>query len=335
TSYSEGKPVQMVPRVKIQKDVNSMKKLDTRSVGEDLMKNLTRVSLHITGRCGQGCGICPGGYRQFVCCTTERNKKKELEPAEISNLLDEISGIPFLTLDILGGNIFKYSDFKNFAAKVNHFPADIKYHAHYADIIGEIDKLRLLNPNSSMVKVLVPSPINPEQLKAAMDVLQGTPLEAECIFVVASEEEFEKAEAVISALGIGAHEYQPFFDGGNLEFFKENVFTTTEEILEAKPSMKDHYARSVVNGHNFGRLTILSNGHIYANVNASRLGILGKDSLYDVLYKEMYHGRSWRRIRRNVEPCKRCTFETMCPPLSNYSYAIGRNNLCHKGMESP
>ncbi len=46
-------------------------------------------------------------------------------------------------------------------------------------------------------------------------------------------------------------------------------------------------------------------------------------------YKEMYRGKSWRRIRKKVEPCKKCTFEALCPPLSNYEYALGANNLCH------
>jgi pseudo-rSAM protein len=84
-----------------------------------------------------------------------------------------------------------------------------------------------------------------------------------------------------------------------------------------------------VNPFHFGTLTVLSNGSIYANVNTQRLGSLNGGSLHDVVYKEMYRGKSWRRIRKKVEPCKFCTFDALCPPLSNYEYALGRNNLCH------
>jgi pseudo-rSAM protein len=107
------------------------------------------------------------------------------------------------------------------------------------------------------------------------------------------------------------------------------VFVDKEDLQEAKPTCREIYARQLVNPLHFGTLTVLSNGHIHANINVSRLGILNHDSIYEVVYKEMYRGNSWRRIRKRVEPCKRCTFEALCPPLSNYEYAFGRNNLCH------
>jgi pseudo-rSAM protein len=186
-----------------------------------------------------------------------------------------------------------------------------------------------VNPASSSLKVLVPSPINQENLKAALRILGKSKLQSEFIFMIQDEHEFEKAESVVASLQIGNYDYQPLFNGENLEFFKENVFITKEEILGSKPGMNDIYARSEVNSLNFGKLIVSAAGRIYADVNASVLGILGKDSIYDVLYRETYHGKSWRRVRKNVEPCKRCTFQALCPPLSDYTYALGRNDLCH------
>lgn len=37
----------------------------------------------------------------------------------------------------------------------------------------------------------------------------------------------------------------------------------------------------------------------------------------------------WFRVRNQVQPCRTCVYEVLCPPLSNYEYALHRNNLCH------
>lgn len=334
TSYSKGKPIQMMPVVSIGRDVKFLKTNPWLSVGENVLSYLTEIFLYINNKCNQKCLICGHAYKQFPCCTIKQDNKGEADLSKIKGLLDEVMGSQLSNLNILGGNIFAYSKFIELAGLINHLPAQKTYYTHYANILEENGKLKYLNPKSSVLKVLAPAPLDQDKLTKAVDYLKKTGIESQFIFVVQNEEEFNKAETVISALKIDNSDYQPFYNGNNLEFFEKNVFTTEEEILAAKPTMKNIFTNSVVNKLNFGRLTILSNGYIYANVNAHRLGVLGKDSVYDALYKEMYHGKSWRRIRKNVQPCKHCTFQALCPPLSNYNYALGKNNLCQVMKES-
>ena len=329
TSYSKGKPVQMIPIIKIQKDVKYLKKEGIRSVGEGLLENLNQIFLYINNECEQNCDICPKGYTQFPCCTVKKNGNCELDISKIKKLLEETSSCSVAYINIMGGNIFVYSEFAQLAAIINRLSPKIFYFSNYLNLNHEIRNLKFINPRTSSLKVLVPFPFNEEKLKTTLEIVKNSKLNSRFVFIVQSEEEFEKSSAVITSLGIDNSDFQPLYNGENLNFFMEGVFATKEEILGAKSKMNDIYTNSVLNSQNFGRLTILSNGHIHANVNAPRLGILGKDSIYDVLYKEMYHGKSWRRIRKNVEPCKHCTFQALCPPLSNYTYAIGRNNLCH------
>lgn len=329
TSYSKGKPVQMMPITKIHQDVNYLKSQDTRSVGEGMLETINQISLYINEACEQNCAICSKGYRQFPCCTIKDNRKGELDIMKIKQLFDEISARPPANLNILGGNIFNYSKFVELAGIINRLSPQIFYFSNYLNLNQGSRNLRFLNPRTSSLKILVPFPINEDQLKTALEIVKSSKLNSRFVFIVQSEAEFEKLSAAIASLGIENSDFQPFYNGENLNFFMEGVFASKEEILGSKPGMNDIYTNSVLNSLNFGRLTILNNGDIHANVNAPRLGILGKDSIYDVLYKEMYHGKSWRRIRKNVQPCKSCTFQALCPPLSNYTYAIGRNNLCH------
>ncbi|HLP48163.1 MAG TPA: hypothetical protein VK469_19625, partial [Candidatus Kapabacteria bacterium] len=51
--------------------------------------------------------------------------------------------------------------------------------------------------------------------------------------------------------------------------------------------MPEILARQCINPLQFGTLTILGNGHIHANINTPRLGTLARDSIYEVVYKEM------------------------------------------------
>jgi pseudo-rSAM protein len=333
-SFSKGKPAQMMPILKIQKDVKHLKSEASRSVGESMMGYLNEISLYLNNECEHRCGICSKGYKQFPCCTSGKNRsrRRELDTAKIKKLVEELKSTSLININILGGDIFKYSKFEEFLAIINPLQAQKTFYSHYLNIFAGSCKLKLLDADTSLLDIHITAPIDKEKLKAALDIVKNTNLKPKWIFVVQDEKEFEEAESVISSLHIDDNDFQPFFNGKNLEFFKENIFTDKDEILDANPKMKDIYASSAVNTLNFGRLTILSNGHIHANVNVSRLGILGKDSIYDIVYKEMYRGKSWRRIRKNVEPCKNCTFEALCPPLSNYNYAIGRNNLCHRSF---
>lgn len=332
TACSRGKPVQMMPIVTIQREIKKLKKDMGRSVGEDMMEYLTEIFLYINNRCEQYCDICTSAYKQFPCCTAAKNRKGEMAVENIKLLVEELTGTSTTNLNILGGNIFRHSKFAEFTEMINRLPGVKTFYCHYLNICEEESKtkLKLLDLTSSRLKIPVTPPIDEEKLNAVMDMVRDANLNSIFIFVIQNKVEFEKAETAIAALGVDNYDYQPFYNGKNLMVFKENIFMDKEEILGARPSLKDIYQNSWVNNLNFGRLTILNNGHIYANINASRLGILGKDSLYDVLYREMYHGKSWRRTRKNVVPCKGCTFQALCPPITNYSFAIGRNDLCFK-----
>lgn len=328
TSYSAGKPVQMQPVVSIDEDIRQQKKGTDGPEVKDVLENLVEIFLYIDNSCGRNCSICKDAYRQFPCCTEGEKGRGELHISKIKSVIEEITHSSLVNLNILGGDIFKYSDFKALTGMINHLNVRKTYHAHYLNIVEDGTLLKFLNPRYSRLKILTPFPVEEEKLKDACRIARNNRIKYEVAFILQSSGEFEDAEVLVSSLELEAYSYQPFFNGENLDFFLEGVFTGREEILESKPEMKEIYANSVVNRSNFGRLTVLANGNIYANVNASRLGVLGKESVNDALYKELLYGKSWRRIRKHLEPCKRCIFESLCPPVSNYSFAIGKPNLC-------
>jgi len=91
---------------------------------------------------------------------------------------------------------------------------------------------------------------------------------------------------------------------------------------------RELFAKKELNTNFFGKLTIFPDGNIYSNPNERPLGTI-KDSLYEMLYKELTEGYAWMLTRDQKEPCTKCRFKFLCPPISNYEFAIGKFNLCH------
>jgi pseudo-rSAM protein len=93
--------------------------------------------------------------------------------------------------------------------------------------------------------------------------------------------------------------------------------------------MNDILSQTVLNTHDFKKLMVLSDKSIHANLNNPKIGTLGEDHIMDLVYKELHRGKSWTKVRKYVKPCKSCVFNALCPPISNYEYAIGQYDLCH------
>jgi len=172
-------------------------------------------------------------------------------------------------------------------------------------------------------------PLDEEKFKKAWEAVSRLEIDTTPVFIIQNNGEYNRVEELLTRFPVASPVFLPFCNGKNLDFFEENFFIHREDIEENKPGLRDIYINSTVNADNFGKITLLADGQIYANLHASTSGNLRENSLYDCMFKEMKVGRSWRKIRKNVEPCKQCNFEKLCPPISNYSFAIGRYDLCH------
>ncbi len=38
--------------------------------------------------------------------------------------------------------------------------------------------------------------------------------------------------------------------------------------------------------------------------------------------------------RQDVEPCKDCVFNSLCPPISNYEHVMGKHDLCSNFLKN-
>jgi pseudo-rSAM protein len=92
--------------------------------------------------------------------------------------------------------------------------------------------------------------------------------------------------------------------------------------------MKQIAINKILNQNDFGKITILSNGNIHANLNNNSIGNIMKNTIEDTITIEMFSKNSWFKTREHLNPCKNCIYCLLCPPVSNYEYIFRKYNLC-------
>jgi len=313
--------------MKIQQDANILKKGTQRSIGEDIMAYLSDLWLYVNGNCTQDCSICRDAYRQFNFCTSSREKNLELSIADIKRIVEELPpGIP-QNIHILGGNILSYAHLVNLLELI---PADCRtsLYIHYLNADRHKEKIQHISKHNITLELLFSFPLIKEKAYRAIQALKEPGIDFRFSFSIRNTGEFEEANELIQLNPEIGATFHPLFDGTNIDFFSENIFVKAEEIERIKPSLKEVHSRGIVNPNYFGNLIIRPDGRVYADVNAPSLGKIQENSIFDILVKEVESGTSWRKVRKNVLPCKSCVFEKLCPPISNYNTAVGRFDLC-------
>lgn len=317
-----------MPLLSIQQDTVKLKKDPSRSVGEGITTHLIEISLYINGSGESVSPLLRDAYRQFPFPRIGKDKTPELNFESIKKLLEETRGSSLRRLNIIGGNILQYSSLNKLTDFLNRLPTRKVFYFHYLHFQNNNGNLQFFQGPGCGMNVAITFPTESGQLTLTLKRIKEILPDTKWTFVVQNSREMAESLKIIDTFKLGNVSLRPYYDGNNLSFFKKNVFVSKSMVLKSRPTLREILARQAINPSHFGRLVVLENGSIHANVNTPRLGRLGKDSLYDILYREMSRGKTWRRVRPNADPCRRCVFQLLCPPLSNYEYVMGRNNLC-------
>ena len=241
-----------------------------------------------------------------------------------TNLNSFLKSLPNISTVNIIGNLKDVANYKELLLVLDQFPSLKKITCNYSNVIS-------LQPefvNNFSYSILINYPIDISKWNYSRRLLLNQSIPFECIFEVTSMDNYSQINKFIEEFGIEKHQLKPVYTGDNIDFFKENVFLTKDDILSTPLSISDFFINQSMNIFDFGKIAIMSNGDIYANVNYPILGNIHTHSIYEIISKELEEGRSWLRIR-NQAPCNTCLYQWFCPSPSNYEIAIGRPNLCH------
>lgn len=287
-SLSNGKPIQILPYIIFS---NMRNKRYDFSTLENILHTLSEINIHVD------------------------------HSTNITKLTSFLQSVPDdLTFNLIG----------NFA-KDNELLFFLNNYSSLKNILCSLDNIKFLEStfkNNFSYKILVHFPVDIQQWNKSKQLLLNQSLPFEYIFNITSLKDCLDAEKLIEQDQIEKYHLNPVYTKDNINFFKEYIFLTKENILSTQMSMKDLFLKQAININDFGKIHIMSNGDIYANVNHPILGDIYTFSIYEIVQKEINEGKSWLRIRNQV-PCKSCIYQWLCPSPSDYEIAIGYSNLCH------
>lgn len=122
---------------------------------------------------------------------------------------------------------------------------------------------------------------------------------------------------------------KPIFDN-NFSFFKKHVFINKTDILSEKNTVSNIKSNSIINKNDFGKIFIDSNGNCSTNIYSNTIANSKKDNLQKILLSCFESEKStWFLTRNKVPICENCTFNELCPPISDYELILKKFNLCH------
>lgn len=315
------KPVILLPILSLNLDVEKLKDKDNADLflARDISKYLLDVNIILNNSCQQHCPQCRNYCKQFYCCS-KGDSPESLPQDSLTNLLRQVSYFPVRTINITGGDIYRYQNLDVFDTSNDDGKKVFNFYIHYLNYQE--------NPyvDRQNVHLIINTPVYVERLNEVHSLTAGKDVTYHLI--VEDEEQYEELESAMTRLGIEEFEVHPYYNGHNLGFFEKNVYLSKEDIVATTVSMREIFRNQKLNANSFGSLYILPDGEIKANPNKKSIGHLGKDRIIDVINNEMMQNTAWRQVRSS-EPCRNCVYQYLCPPPSNYERAINRHNLCH------
>lgn len=242
----------------------------------------------------------------------------------INSLILYLQSLPEgIAINIIG-DLGKVVDYRNLLSFLNESSFIKNIRTYYTHIIP-------LQPDfvkEFSYSILVRFPINILQWNHSKKILLNQLLPYQYIFEVSSLDDCRQVGELVKKYDIEQYQLKPIYTGDNLYFFKKTVFLSKKDILSIPMSMNDFYINHSINVFDFGKINIMPDGEIYANINHPVLGNIQTHSIYEIVIKELERGLSWLRIR-NQAPCNNCIFQWHCPSPSDYEIELDVPNLCH------
>lgn len=316
------KPIQLMPVLNLQYDMEKLKIQNGRSIGEELLKYLFGLNIYLNTECHQQCPYCEYYFKQNICCSTFSARGPQiLELSILQKVLDQIRYGSVGQLNLLGGNLFKYPYYKDLSELLMPMVCRTHFWNHYTAFLFHKEFI-----SDFIQDVVVTFPLQKDILNHCVNLLKN--VDVQYHFFIINEEEYKEAGILIEKYGMKKYTFHPVYIGDNNDFFEKYVFLNRSDIFHKKLSFRQIFTHQKMNTYFFGTLTISVNGEVYSNVNNTSLGNIANSSLLDLIGKEMTENLSWRKVRDNV-PCCNCLYQYLCPSPSNYEIVMGKQNLCH------
>lgn len=168
------------------------------------------------------------------------------------------------------------------------------------------------------------SSIYENNLKDVLKIIK----ENEYVYIkVVSESTYKNALSIMEENIKNNIRIRPFYNGKNFKFLYDFVFLNNIDILNSKITKKDFIVRSLINPMFFGKIYLKNNGKICCNNSSEEhIGTLHDSPLN--LSSKCLKNSLWKKTRLNSNPCCKCIYRLLCPPISELELSMNKYDLC-------
>lgn len=302
------RPLSLPPILKVQDEADYYRWEHRQGIDGNVIENLHRLVFHINGS--------KYGNELYAKQTIYPTVSFEMLSAkDILRFAMNARVSPFLTEIVLVGNPFVYEGLEELMESLQTI-CPVSVYCTWQDVMNFLSDVEKLSTKANL------------HIMATGDaVLDKLPQEVNYTFLVTSEQEYEAAMEFEGKYRLEHTDIVPVYTGNNLSFFEECLYMDEEGIQDIALDKREVFIRQKLNIQDFGRLTVIADGKVYANPNRSAIGHIG-ETPHAIVYREITEGSSWLRIR-DQKPCCDCIYQWLCPSPSHYEDVIGKPNLCH------
>jgi pseudo-rSAM protein len=322
TSLIEQKPISIPPVLSVKNSIENITKDEELDKKETYLNFLHELTIYLNGECDKQCKYCNAYHKQFLFCTqTNTYFSKE----EIDLLLLNIGETNISKINLVGGNILKYNNLHYLLSQIKLY--NIGLYIYYKNVDFNIIKEISLYDNLFIYLLISITEIDNNELYELIS--QFVQINNLCFnFIITSEKDKNMIDTLVEHFSMQSYNILPFYDGNNIDFFKQMVFLSKEEILKTSLKIEDIFIRQSLNIYDYGKFIVNSDKNIYANLNFPSIGTT-TIKMIDLVKKEVIQSSPWFRTRNTLDICKDCAYCFLCPSPSNYEMVIGKPNLCH------
>lgn len=313
------KPISLLPKLKIRETINVFKsRKDSDSQTINILKNLNEITIHINGVDN----ISPLLHKQFVAPSDSADI---LSIHDVKKFIKKCCAEYITSLNLVG-DFSKYRDMELLMEWMNN--NEFRHYNLVTNLSSWLsckDDLKIPYEQSSFSLNIVVDDLNlMERVDSMIDETISTNIQFR--FPVSSEMNYRQATKFIEHHKITHFEIMPLFNGYNIDFFKKYVYTSIDDLHLPGFNKREIFANQTINTNFFGKLNVMPNGTVYANLNHDPIGTI-TDSICNLIFNELDSGKSWLMIR-DTGACSDCLYQWMCPSPSNYETVLEKENLC-------
>lgn len=308
------RPVSLKPILKVQDNRSYYEEQHKLGFKGKILQNLHELTFYINGS-------EHGNDEYFKQAIYPVKNGTALEGSKIQSFIKNSRSI-FLSNINLVGNLFSYSEFEKLINDISDSSVQSTVHILIKDFLTNREKIKEIKwPANVQFNLLIDTFFD-------VSFLQDISFPLSITIFVFSEDDFIQFSSMIEKCPTDQNiRFIPLYNRKNQLFFESTIFTKKEDFDEIELSKNDIFMRQAMNTEDFGKLTVLPDGNVYANVNELALGTID-DSPYSIVYKEFANGHSWFKLREQA-PCSNCIYQWICPSPSHYEIVFARPNLCH------